>query len=654
MEKKYPKNLSGALRIIHNKFAIPNIAIIALAIMMILGMSACGSAGNPSSPKLPKPLLELSGTIDISPNSGVTIGTPLTANYTGTESVTYRWKKDETTISTNGKNFTPYEAGSYTVTVGANGFKDKTSQTVIVTVIDEPSPGLTFTLNDTGTAYLVSKGTITDTAVVIPAKHEGLPVTGIADNGFANYSMTSIGIPDSVTSIGSGAFSGCTGLASIALPDSVMSIGIGAFSDCSGLTSITLPFTGETWDGTTPNTHFGYIFGASNATDQNSSLPAKLKTVTLTSGTSIADNAFSGCGLTSITIPASVISIGSGAFSDCTLLTSFTIPAEVKSIGNDAFSGCFNLASITIPAKVESIGNDAFSGCSSLTSITIPGSVTEIGSGAFSGCALTSITIPASVTNIGSGAFSDCNTLASISIPFVGQDGTVNPYFGYIFGAATNTDQKKSIPASLKTVTITGGNSIAQYAFYNCDGLTNITIPSSVTGIAMGAFAGCNGLTSITIPFVGQYLDGSGVTYFGHIFGVGAGNNVTNTLKKVIVTGGKTIAGNAFTNASTITDIILPDSVTSIVKDAFSNCYGLESITIPTGLKSIGASTFDKCGKLAKVYYRGDASVWNTPTLPVGGTNGGLNTATIYSYSETDPGTGGKYWRFVDGVPAIW
>ena len=173
-----------------------------------------------------------------------------------------------------------------------------------------------------------------------------------------------------------------------------------------------------------------------------------------------------------------------------------------------------------------------------------------------------------------------------------------------------------------------------------------------MTDIAAGAFEGCSGLTSITIPFVGK-TGSSGPTHFGHIFGLSTGIKGPDTLKKVIVTGGTKIAGNAFANWIMITDIILPDSVTSIEKNAFSNCISLESITIPTGVNYIGTDTFNGCKKLTKVYYRGDASAWGKSIL-IAGSNDGLNTAAIYSYSETDPGTGGKYWRFVDGVPAIW
>ena len=160
------------------------------------------------------------------------------------------------------------------------------------------------------------------------------------------------------------------------LPKGTTSIGSSAFSRCTGLTSITIP----------------------------------------SSVTSIENSAFSRCtGLTSITIPDGITSIGSGAFRECTGLTSITIPSSITSIGSSAFRECTGLTSITIPSSVTSIGNGAFFGCTGLTSITIPDGITSIGSSVFDGCTgLTSITIPSSVTSIGNGAFYRCENLTNV------------------------------------------------------------------------------------------------------------------------------------------------------------------------------------------------------------------------------------------------
>ena len=258
--------------------------------------------------------------------------------------------------------------------------------------------------------------------------------------GVYDKTITEVVIPDYVTSIGKYAFRDCSGFASITIPDSVTSIGDSAFRNCSGLESITLPFIGAKLNGT-ENTRFGYIFGTNYYGESKEYIPRNLRTV--------------------------VISNSSG----------------VTSMGNDAFSGCSGLTNITIPDSVTSIGDYAFGGCSGLTSITIPDSV----------------------TSIGFAMFRECRRLESITLPFIGAElnGTKNTHFGYVFGASSYSDNSKYVPSSLKTVIISnssGVTSIGERAFYECSGLTSITIPDNVTSIGHSAFDGCAGLTSITIP----------------------------------------------------------------------------------------------------------------------------------------------------------
>jgi len=182
--------------------------------------------------------------------------------------------------------------------------------------------------------------------------------------------------------------------------------------------------------------------------------------------TSIGEEAFRNCsgvisgGLTSVTIPNSVTTIGQKAFSGCNRLTSVTIGNSVTSIGICAFELCGRLTSVTIPNSVTTIGNYAFYRCSNLTSVSIGNSVTSIGICAFDECSrLTSVTIPNSVTSIGDYAFDECSRLTSVTI----------------------------------------GNSVTSIgicAFKDCSGLTSVTIPNSVTSIGDYAFY-CENLTTV-------------------------------------------------------------------------------------------------------------------------------------------------------------
>ena len=205
-------------------------------------------------------------------------------------------------------------------------------------------------------------------------------LTGIPYGAFVVCRLTTVTIPNSVTSIGESAFSGCTSLTSVTIPNSVTSIGESAFRGCSALTSVTIP----------------------------------------NSVTSIENYAFSRCSaLTSVTIPNSVTSIGGSAFEECSALTSVTIPNSVTSIEEGAFSGCTSLGSVTIPNSVTSIGGWAFSDCYALTSVTIGNKVQNIYSNTFSGCSqLDTITCLGSVPPTVDGDFATINpTTCKLYVP---------------------------------------------------------------------------------------------------------------------------------------------------------------------------------------------------------------------------------------------
>ncbi len=351
---------------------------------------------------------------------------------------------------------------------------------------------------------------------------------GIGDDAFSDcISLTSITIPEGVTSIDAWAFGGCSSLTSITIPASVTSIGNHAFSDCNSLIQ--------------KENGVSYVDKWIIDCDES------VSNVTLRSNTvGIGDHAFSDCiSLTSVTIGDGVTSIGVGAFDGCSSLTSITIPEGVTSIGDDAFRDCSSLTSITIPAGVTSIGYAAFLNCSSLTSITIPDSVTSIGVCAFSDCSsLMSITIGDSVTSIGARAFQNCSSLTSVYITDIA--AWCNIGFGSSDANPLCYADNLYLDGELITELVipAGVTSIGGSAFQNCSSLTSITIPDSVTSIDDSAFSGCSSLTSITIP--------DSVTSIGH---------------------------HAFYSCDNLTSITIPDSVTSIGDVAFYECRSLTSIT---------------------------------------------------------------------------
>ena len=305
--------------------------------------------------------------------------------------------------------------------------------------------------------------------------------------------------------------------------------------------------------------------------------------------------------LKSVTIPNSVTSIGNDAFYGCTGLTTVNWNAtECTSAGSSYLEGCSNLATVNIGDNVKFIPAYAFYGCSGLTRIIVDKRNTKYHSAGnclietttktlILGCKTSVIPTDGSVTSVSSKAFYDCTGLTSITIP--------------------------------DSVT-----SIGDSAFSGCSGLTSITIPDSVTSIGDYALSGCSSLKSITIPFVGAK---AGVTSsdayqypFGYIFGTSSytggvattqyyyGNSTSSTtsttyyipssLKSVTVTGGNILYG-AFRGCTGFTSITIPNSVTSIGRAAFWGCSGLTSITIPESVTNIGFGAFSGCTGLTSV-----------------------------------------------------
>ena len=378
-------------------------------------------------------------------------------------------------------------------------------------------------------------------------------------------SVTYSGTTYSVTSIGYGAFYRCSGLTSLTIGNSVTLIGWKAFEDCTVLTEVTIP-----------------------------------NSVTL-----IGNNAFYGCrGLTEVNISdlSTWCKIDFGNYDANPLyyakkfklngieITDLVIPNDVTEIKNYAFYNCSGLTSITIPNSVISIGNYAFYNCSGLTSITIPNSVTSIGESAFEYCyGLTEVTIPNSVTSIGDGAFYRCSGLTEVNISDLSAWCKIDFESDYA-NPLCYAHKLKLNGAEIKDLVIPNDvTEIKNYAFYDCTGLTSVTIGNSVTSISYRAFSGCSGLTSITIP--------NSVTSIGDV----AFYDCTGLTSVTIPNSVTSIGDYAFSSCTRLTSITIPNSVTSIGTYAFYGCDGLTSVSIGNSVTSIGAIAFYNCSGLTEV-----------------------------------------------------
>ncbi|MCL2797137.1 MAG: leucine-rich repeat domain-containing protein [Firmicutes bacterium] len=330
-----------------------------------------------------------------------------------------------------------------------------------------------------------------------------------------------------------------------------------------------------------------------------------------------------------LSFSATTVGIGDYAFQYRSTITTATIPASVEQIGEEAFGCCYNLSYLNIvPGKLKTIGKSAFLGCSGLFSILVPSSVETIGQFAFYGCTqLAGVTVPSSVTSIGAFAFAGCSGLVSIALPFVGANnaagGTAAGLFGYIFGSyfytgGTATNQYYSasgyatyyIPASLKTVTIFKTKKIPYGAFYNCSGLTGITLSVSVTTIDGNAFTNCMALKSLNIPDGVTSIASNAFTSCNNLaiaWEYSAAQLTMMTPFKTywgditIPDGAISIPANFFQNCARLTNVSIPNSVTGIGQHAFQNCSKLVNITIPSSVTTIGQDAFNGCSSLTSV-----------------------------------------------------
>ena len=441
----------------------------------------------------------------------------------------------------------------------ASGGSDKAEESGKTVSASEPGEGesdYTYNALDDGTIEITGYSGSAEN-IVIPAQIDGKSVTRIGNNAFEKSSAKEIVIPDSVTEIGSQAFSGCGKLTGVSIPNSVTMIRDRAFFDCNSLASITIP----------------------------------------DSVTDIELQAFCNCtSLKSVTIPASVTDIGDEAFGyyfndidelEIKKVDGFKINYVKNTYGhyyatkngfsdedclftNELNDGTLeiskyvgNSATYEIPGEIDGkkvirIGNSAFIDCTELTSVTIPDGVTDIRWRAFYNCvSLKSVTIPKSVTYIDNYAFGyyyDSDSFETKKIDGFKINYVKNTY-GHMYALKNGfTDEACLLTHELYDGTLEITEYVGNSATY--------VIPSEIDGkrvtqIGYDAFNDCTELTSITIP--------DGVTIIGN---------------------------SAFSDCTSLETVTIPNSVTQIYTRAFYNCTSLKEVTIPASVTDIGDEAF--------------------------------------------------------------
>lgn len=509
-------------------------------------------------------------------------------------------------------------------------------------------------ISETEKTCVITSYTGSTRNLVIPSSLGGYTVTEIGEYAFfdraekgGNSDLRSVEIPSSVKKIGKYAFNACSGLNTVVLAEGIKTVEEGAFFNCTNLATINLPdsitYIGrnilyntkvmpilpqyDREDPLLPDTE--PIFDMSKWTNGALYIGKHLMGVDISKtgsfsvkeGTkTIAGEAFYWCdGLTSITIPNSVVSIGEYAFYNCDGIKTLNLPESITVIGQSAFDHCDKLQTINIPSGVKEIADWTFTGCKALKSVTISGAIKRIGTGAYCACtSLETVKINSGVEEIGKAAFQGCTSLASItiadSVKLIGQNafGSTKYYNtsgnwknntlsigNHLINVRSSVSGTFSVPAGVK--------SIAEDAFFNCTNITDISIPSSVHGIYDGAFRKSTALKNIAVAGDNaSYSAQNGILYNkdGSKLICCPVSNTVNTMN--VANNVKAIGDYAFYGNKNIVTVKLTNNVKSIGEYAFYNCNSLSVAEVPGGVESIGDWAFAEAEKLT-VYVQAES-----------------------------------------------
>ncbi|MCQ2287727.1 MAG: leucine-rich repeat protein [Muribaculaceae bacterium] len=344
--------------------------------------------------------------------------------------------------------------------------------------------------------------------------------------------ISSLTIPNSVTTVGYYAFYGCSGLTgSLVIPNSVTSIEKSAFYGCSGFKgSLIIPY----------------------------------------SVTNIGATAFYGCSGfdKSLLLASSVSTIGSSAFEGCSGFTgSLVIPESVTNIHSSTFAGCSGFTgSLVLPASVTNISDNAFDRCSGFTgTLELPNTVTSMGFAVFRGCSgfTGTLTIPASVNSIGGSAFERCAGLTGIVV----EQGNKTYDSRNKCNAIIQTSTNLLVQGCKNTVIPNSVNAIGNYAFSGCTGLKSINIPNSLSTVGSFVFTGCSDLESVVS------LNNSPAQ--------ASPNSFDGISARLIVSNG---CARVYRNTTGWDHFATIDEIVFMADDV--NGYGSDTITVPVVMKN--------------------------------------------------------------------
>ncbi len=280
----------------------------------------------------------------------------------------------------------------------------------------------------------------------------------------------------------------------------------------------------------------------------------------------------------------------------------------VKYIADNAFEDCKYLTAVKMPDTVLEIGDYAFSSCTSLVEVAFSQAIEKIGEYAFLNCiTINEIIVPDNVKTLGFAAFGGCENLSKITLPFVGEtiEETENDYFAYIFGAESIINYR-CVPSSLSEVIITKAEIIEAYAFYNCNYILRITLPSSLKYIGESAFEFCK-------------IKGVYISDIDNWFGIEFKNNTSNPMW---YSGLLFLNGELYTNHKILKDTLV------IEQSKYCNYKCIKNLYIPKSVELIMEGAFLDCNSLGYIFYEGTKEQWNEIVIVTG--NDFIKFATVF------------------------